>query len=273
MALAIPFGPGGVLAGLFGYERNMFGRTLLYLLLCWSACWAQDQALLLVVESRDSQSLKQLNQQLSGYITQTGQPLARPLIYTFQKPSHQRYCEGTLGVRREQLPLLGLARVDRYLRVTSLTAVHPNIDRNPDGMRLAVEEWSGERLTAAAPTNFPGRPAGPPGRLEIESIRAQRGGPPFHVLNIRVTLRNAGSTPVESLSMAVYAREAGADDWRLIREWPRLSRLQPGYRVSRDHIGKSNEIASPDFRVKVVVTTPDGTLQKEAGPAGEDEPW
>lgn len=255
-----------------------------------AACWAQSGALLLVVSDKGSQRTQQLNEQLSGLITQTGRPMARPLVYDFQNPRHRDYCERQLGIGGGQLPLLAIVTTNRSGGVTSVISPYPRVDQDPALLQAAVEKWSGEKvhvaravttLTGGTPDGGnPWRLAGASPRvatnaIQFEKIMAKRGGPPFHVLNVRVRLRNQGSNSVHGLSIAVYVREAQRPNWTLLTEWRDLPNLQPGYRMSRDHVGSSSAIGSPDFRVKVVVNSSEGTYEQEAGPASpeEDEIW
>lgn len=240
---------------------------LFFLLLLTGWCGAEGSSLLLVVENRNAEVVSRINQELSAFIGQTGMPMCRPVLYDFQSYDHRVYCEEKLGLRRSQLPLLALVELDERRGVSKVISSYENVDRRPDKIQRAVEEWSGETLeTLYIPTAGGGAPEG----LAIERIEAQQGGAPFYVLNIRITVLNAGKTAVENASMTLFVRERSTQEWRLLNQWPRLSRIAPGFRLSRDYIGKSAEISSADFRVKVVLTTPAGSLEKEAGPAPKE---
>lgn len=257
----------------------MRALCLLIALLLSLPAAARNDAILVVVDSRSDPALPQISSRLSELMRQTGNPLAKPVLYRFDEPRQRRYCEQSLGIQPQHLPLVGLVQLDRAGRVMAMNSSFANIDRDPSQLVAAVEQWSGERVTvrsgvAPAPRAIPNTGVGrPPGGLEIERVRAQRGGPPFHVLNIRVTLKNGGEQGLEGLSLELQVREASSNQWRLLKAWPALPRLQPGYRMSRDFIGKSDLINSADFRVRVLVTSPQGAVEKVVGPAGEDESW
>ncbi len=239
--------------------------SLLFFFLLSGWCGAQESALLLVVENRNASKVSRINQELYCLIGQTRVPMAHPLVYDFQAIDHQEYCEQKLGIKRSQLPLIGLVELDQRLGVTRVVKAYPNVDKRPERVQEAVEEWCGEKLQPVYVATSEGSTVT---GFEIEQIEAERGGEPFYVLNIRVTLRNGGNESVDHMSMLLYAREASASGWRLLKQWSDLTRLAPGNRQSLDYIGKSAELSSDNFRVKVVVKTPQGTVEKEAPGGG-----
>lgn len=131
-----------------------------------------------------------------------------------------------------------------------------------------IEQWSRSPELPVTP-----RAGSGPAPVAFESVVAKRGGPPFHVLNIRVTLRNQTTESLKGVSILVYARDVQKLDWYKLTEWSDLPRFPPGQRLSRDYVGRSDEIASSDFRVKVIVTTPKGSYEREVGPAGAGVAW
>ena len=81
-------------------------------------------------------------------------------------------------------------------------------------------------------------------------------------VNIRVTVRNPGtSTQQGPVVIDLFARANENEGWQKIKTWNNISKLQRGFRVSRDFFDENNvylaQLATAgSFEVRAVVTAP-----------------
>lgn len=96
-------------------------------------------------------------------------------------------------------------------------------------------------------------------------------------VNVRVTVTNPSrSTQPGPIMIDLYIRRDASQPWQPIKTWNNLSRLQPGYRVSRDFFDENNAqlkalAAGGVFEAKAVVRLPGGVKDVEAVQAYEQE--
>lgn len=97
-------------------------------------------------------------------------------------------------------------------------------------------------------------------------------------VNVRVTVMNPGrSTQPGPILIDLYVRRDAGEPWRKIKTWNNLSKLQPGYRVSRDFFDENDATlkalaAGHVFEAKAVVRLPGGVKDVEAVQAYEEQP-
>lgn len=88
-------------------------------------------------------------------------------------------------------------------------------------------------------------------------------------VNIRVTVRNPGSsTQAGPVVVELYARPNENEGWQKIKSWNNITKLQRGFRVSRDFFDENNVYlaqlaAAGSFEVKAVVSAPGLTTAAE----------
>ncbi|MGE0488694.1 MAG: hypothetical protein AB7S38_05735 [Vulcanimicrobiota bacterium] len=81
-------------------------------------------------------------------------------------------------------------------------------------------------------------------------------------VNIRVTVKNPGSSTQRGpVVVELYARPNENEGWQKIKSWNNITKLQRGFRVSRDFFDENNVYlaqlaATGSFEVKAVVSAP-----------------
>ena len=84
-------------------------------------------------------------------------------------------------------------------------------------------------------------------------------------VNIRVNLHNPSAEAQQGpIVVALMVRKDASRPWTTIHTWNNISKLAPGYRVSRDYFDENNTVladlaASGTFEVKAFVRAPGDT--------------
>lgn len=124
------------------------GLVLLALLLALlsplQAAPAPRLAILVVGPWAKSQSPDetQLLRRVEELLAEVGKPQVRPVRYHFDVPQERKYCEGRLGIEKEDLLFVGVVQLDARGAVTKVLDRFPKAQANVEvSAQKAVYQW------------------------------------------------------------------------------------------------------------------------------------